>query len=139
MDVLVHSFWFRICMRLLPFLTMSSWNHWYWYQPMIPPGPWSSAQWKCYVIERLGIKDDDEMQYFEARMQQKGLLNCQWWQLWSNEEWDDHIWRWSQKEWHNWRESLKRKSNSSRPSKWHSFFRCLRPSWKMSWKHGRTP
>ena len=156
---MVHSFWFRICMRLLPFLTMSSWNHWYWYQPMIPPGPWSTAQWRCYVKERLHF-NDDEMNCFDAHLCYKRLLLCQWWQAWSDEEWKHHIeqwsqkqwdkwrqsvkrksnssrpskWRhieqWSQKQWDKWRQSVKRKSNSSRPSKWRSFFSCLRPSWR---------
>ena len=80
---------------------------------MVPHGPWPRAQWRCYVKERLGIEDDDEMRGFELLLGDKGLFLCQWWQAWSLEQWENHINEWSQEEWDIWRESLKSKSNSA--------------------------
>ena len=68
--------------------------------------------------ERLGIEDDDEMHKFTLHLAHNGLLLCQWWKLWSLEQWDDHKNQWSQEHWDIWRESLKSKSSSARCTKY---------------------
>ena len=97
-----------------------------WVSPCDPHGPWKHAEWKCWVMERLGFQNDIQMQEFQAHLGQEGILLCEWWKAWSAEDWQEYKNEWSPKQWQDWFEDWQEYKNEWSPKQWQDWFDSLR-------------